>query len=97
MNRPSDGRRFAAQVGNTTLPAGEYSVRTLENGGSSTVIGFDSSTGHHVAAHAKRVPQTGPSSAELKFTRSAEGLNSGGLKLSQIFVADQSYSYELAP
>ena len=70
---------FASQVGQTMLPAGEYTVRTLDNGGSSTVIALDGANGVHAAVPAKRVPQAGPGSADLKFVRSPTGL-----KLSQI-------------
>jgi len=99
MHRSSHGRRTGdgspsvCHAGRAKLlPAGEYTVRTLDDGGSSIVSALVGANGVHAAVPAKRVPQTGPGSADLKFVRSPSGL-----KLSHIFVADQSYFYELMP
>lgn len=48
--------------------------------------------GQRATVPAKRVPQEGAGSAELKFTRSGHEL-----KLRQIFMEGCAYSYELEP
>jgi hypothetical protein len=83
---------FAAQVGATLLPAGEYRVGTVDNRASTSVITLVDDEGHRATVPAKRILREGPGAAELKFTRSGNGL-----KLRQIFVEGRAYSYELEP
>jgi hypothetical protein len=83
---------FAARVGATLLPAGEYRVGTVDNGGGTSVITLVDDEGRRATVPAKRVVLDGAGSAELKFTRSGNEL-----KLRQIFVDGRAYAYELEP
>ncbi len=83
---------FAARVGTTLLPAGQYRVGTVENGGSTSVLTLVDDEGHCATVPAKRVLQEGAGSAELKFTRSGSEL-----KLRRIFVEGRAYAYDLEP
>lgn len=83
---------FAARVGATLLPAGEYRVATAENGGANSVITLADDEGHRATVPAKRVIQEAAGPAGLKFLRSGNEL-----KLRRIFVEGRAYAYDLEP
>lgn len=79
-------------VGNTTLPAGDYTVREVQSIGNSGMIQFSDSKGDTATVFATEIVP-GPASPD----RTEIVLKSDGerLKIDQLWMADRSYGLQI--
>lgn len=84
---------FAANVGSTTLPAGQYTIRDLKDDGSSSILEFISLKGPSVSTLVNQVETPGDKPAD----RTEVIVRSDGEKkyIEKIFVQGHEYGFEL--
>jgi len=85
---------FAASVGGVTLPAGEYTIRDLQDAGSSSVLQISAYNGKSVDAMATEV--VAPKHQASNETKVVLKQTEQGYKIQSIWLAGQEIGYEFS-